>query len=839
MKAVLMAGGSGTRLRPLTCDIPKPMVPMLNRTMAEHIIDLLKKHGIRDIIITLYYLPQVIQSYFGDGRDFGVNITYAIEEKMPLGTAGCVKAVEHLLDDTFIVISGDTLTDTDLTAAIEFHNQKKSLATLVLTRVENPMDLGVVITDPEGRIERFLEKPSSSEIFSDTINTGTYILEPEVLAHLDPDKEFDFSKDLFPLLLKRSDPMYGYIANCYWEDVGSLQAYRQSHYDIVEGKIKLEMGYKEWQPGIWVGEGSTIDPTAKLSGPLVIGKHCQIGANVQMTAGTVIGDNVIVGAGSSLKRPVIWNNVYIAEGVALRGCVIGKNTSLKRSCEVLEGAVVANNCVVGEKSVIKPNVKVWPNKTIDTGATVSSSLIWGTNAQRGLFGSGGVRGLVNIEITPEFAVKLGASYGATLPPGSSVFVSRDGSGASRMINRALISGLMSVGVSIQNLETSALPISRYMAPVLDCMGGIHTRIDPNQSDEIQIEFFDSQGMDIPRSLEKKIDANFFKEDYRRSQLTEIGEISFPSRMLEYYKGGFFKAMAGAGTFIRDKKPKIVLDYAFSISTVLLPSVLGRYGADPVVLNAHMKARFPSLPEKMALMEQLAEVVVALKAQFGAQLDAHGERMHLCDNRGNIYREDHLLAMVTQLFLSVTPGSKIAVPVTATSAIERIAARYGSQVIRTKAHARALMEAAKRGEVLFAGSDGRFIWPQFHAGHDGMFTVAKVTEALCRLDATLCEVAGQIPEFYHLHEVIPCPWESKGTVMRVLVEQSKNFKVELLDGVKVFLSNHSWVLVLPDPIDPVVHLHADGTSIIETEQIIEEYSALIASITSGKQEASIV
>jgi mannose-1-phosphate guanylyltransferase/phosphomannomutase len=286
-------------------------------------------------------------------------------------------------------------------------------------------------------------------------------------------------------------------------------------------------------------------------------------------------------------------------------------------------------------------------------------------------------------------------------------------------------------------------------------------------------------------------------------LTEIGEISFPSRVSEYYTAGFNKAMAGAGAAIRDKKPKIVLDYAFSVSNVYLPSLLGRYGAETVVLNAHMKAKLPSLSEKKALMDQLSEVVVALKGTFGAQLDANGDRVHLCDNRGNVYREEQLLTLVTQLFMSVYPNSKIAVPVTATSAVERIAARYGGQVIRTKAHSRALMEAAKRGEVLFAGTEGRFIWLQLHPGHDAMFTVAKVAEALSKLDATLCEVAGEVPEFYHLNEAIPCPWELKGTVMRVLVERSKGYKVELLDGVKNFLSSDSWVLVLPDPIDPVV------------------------------------
>ncbi|HEY9747178.1 MAG TPA: nucleotidyltransferase family protein, partial [Allocoleopsis sp.] len=202
MRAVLMAGGSGTRLRPLTCDLPKPMVPILNRPIAEHIVNLLRRHRITEIIATLHYLPDVMRDYFQDGSDFGVQMTYAVEEDQPLGTAGCVKNISELLDQTFLVISGDSVTDFDLTAAIEFHKQKRSKATLILTRVPNPIEFGVVITDEENRIRRFLEKPSTSEIFSDTVNTGTYILEPEVLDYLPENQESDFSKELFPLLLE-------------------------------------------------------------------------------------------------------------------------------------------------------------------------------------------------------------------------------------------------------------------------------------------------------------------------------------------------------------------------------------------------------------------------------------------------------------------------------------------------------------------------------------------------------------------------------------------------------------------------------------------------------------
>jgi mannose-1-phosphate guanylyltransferase/phosphomannomutase len=197
MRAVLMAGGSGTRLRPLTCDVPKPMVPVLNRPIAEHIVNLLKRHRITEIIATLHYLPDVMRDYFQDGSDFGVQMTYAVEEDQPLGTAGCVKNIAELLDRTFLVVSGDSITDFDLSAAIRFHRQRQSKATLILTRVPNPIEFGVVITDRDDRILRFLEKPSTSEVFSDTVNTGTYILEPEVLDYLSENQKPIFPKICF------------------------------------------------------------------------------------------------------------------------------------------------------------------------------------------------------------------------------------------------------------------------------------------------------------------------------------------------------------------------------------------------------------------------------------------------------------------------------------------------------------------------------------------------------------------------------------------------------------------------------------------------------------------
>ncbi|MEZ0374835.1 MAG: sugar phosphate nucleotidyltransferase, partial [Candidatus Sericytochromatia bacterium] len=542
MKAVLMAGGSGTRLRPLTCDLPKPMVPIVNKPIIEHIVNLLKRHGFEDIYVTLYFLPQAIQAHLKDGKDLGVNIFYALEEEKPLGTSGCVKNIEQHLDDTFLIISGDALTDFDLSKVIAFHKEKQSKATIVMTRVENPLEFGVVITDEEGRVQRFLEKPSSSEVFSDTINTGIYVLEPELLDLLPVNEESDFSKDLFPEILRRGLPMYGYIMEeGYWGDVGSLTTYREAHYDVLSGKIQVEMPYTEKEDGIWIGEGVEMEPSVSIQKPAVIGHNCYIGKNVRISAGTVLGDNVIVGQNATLDRAILWNGVNVERNATLRGCTLGKNVIVHKEAQILDGAVIGDECRIGEKSMIRPDVRLWPGKQLEPHSTANTSIIWGTGSLQSIFGELGISGTVNTDITPELVVKIGAAYGASIGMGKSITLSRDQSAASRLFSRAFASGVLSVGVDIQNLESMALPVVRTQVPSLDVAGGVHVRIVPEPSrDKISIEFLDANGMNISPQAEKKIESTYQKEDFRRARVIEIGEIQYPSRVIEKYQEGFLK-----------------------------------------------------------------------------------------------------------------------------------------------------------------------------------------------------------------------------------------------------------------------------------------------------------
>ncbi len=849
MKAVIMAGGSGTRLRPLTCNLPKPMVPVANKPMALHVVNLLKKHGIKDIIFTLHYLPEAIKDYFGDGSEFGVNIEYSTEEGKPLGTAGCVKAIQDKLDETFLVISGDTLTDMNLTEAIQFHREKKSKATLVLKRVPDPFEYGVVITDKEGRIQRFLEKPGASEIFSDTANTGTYILEPEVMNYVVMGAEQDFSNDLYPLLLLRNEPMYGFVSHSYWCDIGSLKMYRQAHYDLLNGDVDIDLELPTKENKILLGPGTQIHPRAIIEGPVLLGANCRIGSDTEIGPYTVLGDNVVVQEQVTLKQPVVWSNVFIGSGAALRACVVCNNGTIHDGAEILEGGIIGEHTSVGQEATVSPDVRIWPEKVIESGSRVLTSLVWGTRAPRSLFGAHGVRGLANVEITPEFAVNLAAAFGATVKSGP-VLVSRDYWPVSQMITRAVISGLVSVGIEVQNLEATPLPIARYYVKTQRSAGLIHVRVSQREPDRITIEFFDDRGISINKKVERKIENTFFKEDFPRAKPSDVGHITYPSRVKSYYREAYLECIKGqvfeedtvpfcvypGSNFTRvtrsgeiaTRAPKVVIDYAMAETDVILPDLLGELGIETVVLNSSIRANPPRQEERMAMRKQLADVVKALGADLGVQIGRNGEQMTLVDDTGQIIRGELLLALVAEIILRDKPNRSIVVPVSASSVIERIAKKHHCTVVRSKSSETEIgTTTAKTSDVALGGSSsGCFIFPEFQNGYDALFAAGQVLEHLTYQGRTVSQAVQALPPLFYQVDTVHCPWERKGQVMRLLVEKHQDKSVELLDGVKIQTREDHWILVLPDAVEPLVHVYADGSDLKKTSADLSEFTELV-------------
>ena len=377
MKAVVMAGGEGTRLRPMTATLPKPLLPVVNKPIMEHVLDLLKRHGMTDTVVTVQFLASILRNYFGDGEELGMRLTYATEDS-PLGTAGSVKNAEaELRDDTFLVISGDALTDIDLTALVDFHRKRGALVTVCLTRVPDPLEFGITITDDDGRVQRFLEKPTWGQVFSDTVNTGIYVMEPEVFDYVPAGESVDWSGDVFPKLLADGLPVFGYVADGYWEDVGTLESYLRGAGRRPAGQGQRRHAGFEVSPGVWVAEGAEVERGRHRQGPGLRRRLRQGRGRAPSSASSPSsGSNVVVREGAFVHRSVVHDNVFVGPQTNLRGCVIGKNTDLMRGSRVEEGAIIGDECVVEEEAIVSPGVKVYPFKTIEAGAVVHESVIW-------------------------------------------------------------------------------------------------------------------------------------------------------------------------------------------------------------------------------------------------------------------------------------------------------------------------------------------------------------------------------------------------------------------------------------------------------------------------------
>ncbi len=574
MKAVIMAGGEGTRLRPLTSNAPKPMLPLVNRPMMEHIVELLQRHGIDDIVVTVAFMASAIRTYFGDGSEYGVKMTYATEES-PLGTAGSVRNAMQHLDERFLVISGDVLTDIDLGAIIEFHTKQEAMATIGLVHIENPLEFGIVITREDGRIERFLEKPTWGQVFSDTINTGIFVLEPEIFDHIAPDRPVDFSGEVFPDLLAGDIPLYGAVAEGYWEDVGTIDAYVRAHKDILDRKVQVNIPGFELSQGVWLGEGAEINPEATLSGPAVIGDNCRVEAGARIGQYTVLGANVRVRHDAQLDRAVVNDNAYLGEAVRLRGAVVGRACDLRKGARADEGVVIGDECFIGEDAHLGAEVKVYPFKTVEAGATVNDSIVWESRGARSLFGRDGVVGLANVDITPELATKLAMAYGSMLKKGTRVITSRDSSRSARMLKRAMMAGLNAAGVDVEDLEVASVPVTRFIVRRPSSAGGVTIRLVHDDPQSVLIRFFDERGLDITEDAQRKIERLFNREDFRRVFPGEIGDIGFAPRALEHYASALESTVDIAR--IRDAQFKVVIDYAFGSTSFAMPNVLAKLG----------------------------------------------------------------------------------------------------------------------------------------------------------------------------------------------------------------------------------------------------------------------
>lgn len=822
MKAVIMAGGEGTRLRPLTSNQPKPLMPIANRAMMEHVIDLLRTHGITDIIVTLAFMPDAIRNHFGDGSELGVKLTYVVEHE-PLGTAGSVRNAAHLLDEPFLVISGDVLTDIDLTSIIAFHHEKEAMVTIGLTPVENPLEFGIVITREDGSIERFLEKPTWGQVFSDNVNTGIFVLDPTVLDEVEPGRQVDFSAEIFPKLLADGAPLFGAIAHGYWEDVGTLDSYLRAHRDVLDSIVRVRVPGFEVRDGVWLGEGAEMHPEATVVGPAIIGANCRIEAGVLIGAYTVVGNDTRIRAGAQLERVVLHDHGFVGRNVQLRGAVAGRSCDFREGCRVEDGAVLGDEVFVGAGAVINQDVRVFPHKIIEAQALINTSIVWESGGQRSLFGVEGVSGLANVDLSPELAARIAMSFASTLKVGDTVVASRDSSRGARMLKRAAVAGLNAAGINVLDLEATSLPVTRFLIRGPQARGGLSFRLVDGDPDSALIRIIDERGIDLDENAQRKVERTLQRQDFRRVMAGEIGDINVPSRTLEHYAVALGETVDVKA--IRAAEFKVVIDYSHGTTAAVLPDVLAQLGAEVLGVNPFVSTVGAIAHDWDSQVSRVAELVFASGADLGAVIDPSGERIAFVDGDGTPLSH-HASGLTVLTLLAELGAYQAALPVNGPAVATEIVERVQGSVSTAKLSASSLQTTAVTSQAAVGvGFDGGFVFPAFLPGYDAVAALAVLLELLASTGQRLADIARGLPTVHIASEVVATPWEDKGMVMRQLIEKSVGRRQVLLDGVKL-LQDDGWVLCLPDPELPATRIWAEGATARAAQSLVDEYGRRI-------------
>ena len=485
----------------------------------------------------------------------------------------------------------------------------------------------------------------------------------------------------------------------------------------------------------------------------------------------MLGTDVIVKADAFLERAVCHDHVYVGPGTNLRGCVIGRNTDLRAHVRVEDGTVVGNECFVGQDAVINPNVKIYPFKTVESGAIVTSSIVWESRGARTFFGPRGVRGLANVDISPEVVARVAMAYGTALPKGSTISTSRDTSRLARALKRGLISGLNLSGVNVEDMELATVPLTRFQVRNGPSQGGITVRLATGDPDTVEMRFFDNDGRDIDPSMQRKIERLLYREDFRRAFGADIGDIAFPPRSLEFYTAALEQAVDIDR--VRNRSFKIVLDYSFGAVSIVMPNLLTKLRAEVLAVNPFASTIASVADTGDTNVLRVAELVRASGSDLGFVIDPDGELSTVIDDTGRILEPEELLLAICSLLAEAVPDACVAVPVNVTSAVEEMLGE--DAVVRTKLASASLMEAAVSGVTFAGASDGGCIWPDFLPAYDAAVTLVKLLDLLAQVDRPLSTVCAALPTVHVAHETIVTPWERKGTVMREIVETGEQRK----------------------------------------------------------------
>ncbi len=817
MKAIVLAGGFGTRIQPLTNSIPKPMLPILNRPMMEHIILKLKNElNITEIGVLLYFKPDIIKEHFKDGSQLGVNITY-FQPDDDYGTAGAVAFAREFLNETFIIVSGDLVTNFEFKKIKKFHEEKKSKLTITLTSVENPLQFGVVIANEENRIEKFLEKPSWGEVFSDTINTGIYIIEPEILEYIPYKKNFDFAKDLFPQLMNDNIPLWGCSLKGYWRDVGNPESYRDVYKDIFNKEIELSIKGESTKidDGIVYCEGKLKLPEKiRISGTVVLGENVSIAEGVTLKDCS-IGNNVKIKKHTEITDSVLWDEITIGSKSKINNSIICNNNIIKDEVKASFGVIMAEHCEVNKRVSFEKDIIMWPDKVVEESSVVSTNIIWGNKYKSSIFEDGAVIGRTNIELSCQMSTKLAEAFGSILPVGSNIYISRDYHSTTFMLKRAFLSGILSTGVNVIDPGNIPSNVMRHeLSKNDDVAAGVHFRQSIFKPDQTEIIFYTSEGLVIDNKLAQSIERIFFRENFRRVKYTEIGTLHEDVEMQDKYMHQILSSFDKS--LFHKSDLKIAVDIMNGSTSNIYPQIMNQLGVENLILNAHKSENIKANDIEIT-QQNMRNIVRCMNLSCGFLIYPNGHKLQVIDDTGVLIYDYKLLLVILWLLDTTTDKKlKVLLPAWAPDFIE-----YKNIEI-TKAKLDNFKAEQLREYDLIADSDGHFAFSEFGLNRDSIFASFKFLELLKKSEKKLSKIISKIPEFCYQGENIPCPSSLKGKMMRKFLEDGKNYETSSIDGVKINFSEEEWILMVPDQHAEFLNLYVQAEDEKKAGKIFYRY-----------------
>jgi mannose-1-phosphate guanylyltransferase / phosphomannomutase len=496
---------------------------------------------------------------------------------------------------------------------------------------------------------------------------------------------------------------------------------------------------------------------------------------------------------------------------------------------------IGDEVTIGSESVIMPGVRIYPYKEVESGAHIQDSLIWESRSSTRLFGRDGVAGLVNVDLTPDVAVRVAAALGTALKRGARVAASRESSSACRMIKRAMISGFTSAGIEVADLRVLPAAVARHLLKTEGYEAGFHVGTSQADPEVVQIRFFEQPGIQLSPAMQKEIEKNFTRGELRRAAFTDIGGISYPARVRESYAQDLLEGLDVEA--IRSRGFRLVVDYGFSAASFVLPLLLGPLGVEAVSAHGFTTDRSDSGPTLLReAIGQVKQLVPAVVADLGVVLDRAAERLYLVDEHGREIPVEQSLLLFLRLIGQNGQRGKLAFPITVTSEVDRLLEGTGLEIVRTPASLGDLTKAAAEEGVIFAGAvGGGYVFPEFLPAYDAIASLCKLLELLAPVRRPLSELVSDLPRPTLVHRQLPCPWALKGVVMRVMTERLRDRELDLLDGIKVF-DERGWAQILPDQDEPLVHIYAEGRTDEESQELEAEFHSMVEEIMESEEAA---